>query len=123
MTARRLIALTATAALAVPAASATADTAKLRVTEQPWLVETSNGAYVDYDLNRDAKSQVVTVDGKRAKVKTIKDDGGAFYRAFVIRPSLERGHRYTVTIRAKAGKDELSVRKSLVLNKSTAPRP
>ena len=96
MTAPRLAAITATAALALPAAALAQDG---RFSADPWAVETSNGAYVDYDLSASPKRQTVTVDGKRAVVKEITEDGNRFYRAFVVRPSLDDGDRVKLTVK------------------------
>jgi hypothetical protein len=100
MTRSRILTMTAlSAALAAPATAMAAD--GLRFDERPFLVETSNGAYVDYQLSRTARTSVVTIDGARAKVKLV-DKGEREYMALVTRPSLEQGRRYTVTIRVTA---------------------
>jgi len=105
---------TSLVALAMPTAAALgAD----RFSSDPWMVELSNGAYVDYDLSVQPKRQTVTIDGKRAKVRTIEEDGRSFYRAIVVRPSLERGDRAKVTVKVtrKNGKRfTLQVRRLLV---------
>jgi hypothetical protein len=100
MTRSRILTMTAlSAALAAPATAMAAD--GLRFDERPFLVETSNGAYVDYQLSRTVRTSVVTIDGARAKVKLV-DKGEREYMALVTRPSLEQGRRYTVTIRVTA---------------------
>jgi hypothetical protein len=100
MTRSRILTMTAlTAALAAPATAMAAG--GLTFDERPFLVETSNGAYVDYALSRTAKTSTVTIDGAKARVKLV-DRAEREYMALVTRPSLEQGRRYTVTIRATA---------------------
>lgn len=78
---------------------------KVTFGDKPYLVATSNGAYVDYTLTRNAAEHSVTIDG--AKARTLKDgDAAGEYRAIITRPSLENGRSYTVRIRvARRGTD------------------
>ena len=121
MPSTRLLTITAVTALAMPTAAALgAD----RFSSAPWLVETSNGAYVDYDLSTTPKRQTVTIDGKRAKVREISEDGDTFFRAFVVRPSLEKGERYKLTVKVtrRSGK-RFTLQKRLRLHATRDRRP
>ncbi len=112
---------TSLVALAMPTAAALAAD---RFSADPWMVELSNGAYVDYDLSVQPKRQTVTIDGKRAKVREIEEDGDAFYRAIVARPSLEQGRRYKVTVKVtqKSGK-RFTLQQRLVVHATRDKRP
>jgi hypothetical protein len=103
---KTLLALTATAALAIPATAGAAQGSTSQFDGSPWLAQLSGGAYVDFDLDRAPDHSTVTIDGKRAKVKTISEDGERFYRAIVSKSGLDAGERYKVTIKVtpKRGK-------------------
>ena len=107
MTTSRILTLSAAAlALAAPTAAVAADGGKTAFEAKPFLVATSNGAYVDYTLTRKATS-TVTIDGAKAKVRTLD---APTYRAIVQRPSLDVGKTYTVKITvARPGKDLVRV--------------
>jgi hypothetical protein len=117
----RTLTLTAlTAALAAPAAASAAD--GVTFAERPFLVETSSGAYVTYQLSRTARSSVVTIDGRRARVKLV-DTPKREYSAFVVRPTLKQGRRYTVRIRITARDgSKLSRTSRLVLHRGGSSR-
>lgn len=122
MPSTRILILAASALLAVPASAVAADAAKVRVDEKPFLVETSNGAYVTYSLSGAAAParQTVTIDGKKAKVR-VDDKAAHDYRALVTRPSLEQGRTYKVTLRIKrAGAADLVRSERLVLHRGGA---
>ena len=112
---------TSLVALAMPASAALAAD---RFSADPWMVELSNGAYVDYDLSVAPKRQTVTIDGQRAKVRAIEEDGETFYRAIVARPSLEQGRRYKVTVKVtqKSGK-RFTLQQRLVVHATRDRRP
>lgn len=116
-----LLTLAATAALGAPATAA-ADTSPFD--GKPWLAQLSGGAYVDFDLDRAPDHSTVTIDDKRAKVKTIREDGGSFYRAIVAKRGLEAGERYKVTIKVtpRSGKP-FTFSKRLVLHVAADRRP
>ncbi len=118
-----LLTLAATAALGAPAtASAAAPEGPFAGT--PWLAELSGGAYVDFDLDKAPDHSTVTIDGTRAKVKTIREDGGAFYRAIVSKPGLETAERYKVTIKVTPRKGKpFTFSKRLVLHETSDRRP
>jgi hypothetical protein len=116
----RIATLAAAAALAVPAAALGAD--GLRFDAAPFLVETSNGAYVNYELTRTARTSAVTIDGRRARVKLV-DAARREYMALVTRPSLRTGRRYTVTVRVTARDgSRLSSTRRLVLHRGGSSR-
>ena len=123
-TTKILLALTATAALAVPATAGAATGSDGPFDGQPWLAQLSGGAYVDFDLNKAPDHSTVTIDGKRAKVKTIKEDGESFYRAIVRKTGFEAQERYKVTIKVtpKRGK-AFTFSKRLVLHVARDARP
>src|SRR5687768_638920 len=100
-TAKTLLTLAATLAVAAPASAAQGG-----FDGSPWLAQLSGGAYVDFDLAKTPDHSTVTIDGKRAKVKRLSQDGEAFYRAVVSKPRLDAGERYKVTIKItpKSGK-------------------
>ena len=115
--------LAATAALAVPASAIAAQDGS-PFDGRPWLAPISGGAYVDFDLDKAPDHSTVTIDGKRATVKTIRVDGGRFYRALVNKGGLDAQERYRVTIKVtpKRGKP-FTFSKRLVLHESRDPRP
>jgi hypothetical protein len=119
---KTLLAVSA-AALAIPAtAGAAAPDGPFAGT--PWLAQVSGGAYVDFDLDRAPDHSTVTIDGKRAKVKTVREDGERFYRAFVTRSGLDAQERYKVTIKVtpRTGKP-FTFSKRLVLHVARDRRP
>jgi hypothetical protein len=117
MSARKITAVAATLALAVPAAAA-AD-GKAKGVGDLFLGRTSNGAALDYELDRTPRKQVVTIAGKRAKVKVIEEDGDRFYRAFVVRNGLEAGRSYRVEIKLRTRSGKVVVhRDALYLHRS-----
>jgi hypothetical protein len=118
-----LLAVAATAALAAPATAAAAGDSS-PFDGSPWLAQTSGGAYVDFDVDRAPARSTVTIDGKRAKVRTVREDGESFYRAFVTKPGLEAQERYKVTIKVtpKRGK-AFTFSKRLVLHVARDRRP
>lgn len=120
-TSKTLLALATTAVLAVPG-SALADSSPFD--GSPWLAQLSGGAYVDFDLDKTPDHSTVTIDGKRAKVKTISQDGERFYRAIVSKTGLEAQDRYKVTIKVtpKSGK-AFTYSKRLVLHVARDKRP
>ena len=121
-TAKTLLAVAATAALAVPATASAAGSSPFD--GQPWLAQVSSGAYVDFDLAKAPDHSTVTIDGKRAKVKTVREDGESFYRAFVVKNGLDAHDRYKVTIKVtpKSGKP-FTFSKRLVLHVARDRRP
>lgn len=121
-TAKTLLAVVATAALAVPATAGAATDGPFN--GEPWLAQLSGGAYVDFDLDKAPDHSTVTIDGKRAQVKTIREDGESFYRAIVRKSGLEAQDRYKVTIKVtpKRGKAFTSS-KRLVLHVARDKRP
>ena len=117
-----LLTLAATAALGAPASASAADASPFD--GQPWLAQLSGGAYVDFDLDKAPDHSTVTVDGKRAKVKTIREDGESFYRAIARKPGLEAGERYKVTIKVTPRKGKpFTFSKRLVLHVASDRRP
>ena len=122
-TAKTFLAVAATAALAVPATAAAAGDSS-PFDGQPWLAQVSSGAYVDFDLDRTPDHSTVTIDGKRAKVKTVREDGESFYRAFVVKSGLDAQERYKVTIKVtpRSGKP-FTFSKRLVLHVARDRRP
>jgi hypothetical protein len=122
MTSPRILTLTAlsAAALAVPAGAVAAD--GLKFDAAPFLVETSNGAYVNYELTKTARTSIVTIDGRRARVKLV-DAATREYMALVTRPSLRQGRRYTVTVKVTARDgSKLSSTRRLVLHRGGSSR-
>jgi len=88
------------------------------------LVATSNGAYVDYSLTKTVSRarQTVTIDGRRAKL-TLLDRAAGDVRALVVRPSLEGGRRYKVTLRIRRpGMSDLVRSERLVLHRGGSSR-
>ena len=124
MLTRTLITLATTAAVALPAAGLAHADDGGAFDGKPWLNETSGGAYVDYALNRKAQRQTVTIDGKRATVKTIKQGDASFFRAFVVKNGLEQGERYKVTVKVtQPNGTRFTLLKRLVLHRSSDRRP
>lgn len=121
-TTKTLLTIVATAALAVPATAGAATDG--RFDGEPWLAQLSGGAYVDFDLDKAPDHSTVTIDGKRARVKTIREDGESFYRALVRKSGLEAQDRYKVTIKVtpKRGK-AFTFSKRLVLHVARDKRP
>ena len=122
-TSKTLLTLVATAALAVPA-TAGAATDSGPFDGSPWLAQLSGGAYVDFDLDKAPDHSTVTIDGTRAQVKTIREDGESFYRAIVRKSGLDAQGRYKVTIKVtpKRGK-AFTFSKRLVLHVARDKRP
>jgi hypothetical protein len=121
---KTLISLVATAALAVPATAAAAVGDTSPFDGSPWLAQVSGGAYVDFDLDRAPDHSTVTIDGKRAKVKTVREDGESFYRAFVSKPGLDAQERYKVTIKVTPRRGKaFTFSKRLVLHVARDRRP
>ena len=119
---RTLLTAIATAALAVPAtAGAAADDP---FDGDPWLAQVCGGAYVDVDLDKAPDHSTVSIDGTRARVKTIREDGESFYRAIVRKSGLDAQERYKVTIKVtpKRGK-AFTFSKRLVLHVARDKRP
>jgi hypothetical protein len=117
-----LLTLAATAALGAPASASAADASPFD--GQPWLAQLSGGAYVDFDLDKAPDHSTVTVDGKRAKVKTLDLDGDKFFRAIVSKTGLEAGERYKVTIKVTPRKGKpFTFSKRLVLHVASDRRP
>ena len=121
--AKTLLSVVAAAALAVPA-SAVAAGADSRFDGTPWLAQTSGGAYVDFDLDRAPDHSTVTIDGTRAKVKTVREDGERFYRAFVTKSGLDAQKRYRVTIKVTPRRGKaFTYSKRLILHVARDRRP
>ena len=119
---KTLLALAATAALAVPATAGAATSGPFD--GEPWLAQLSGGAYVDFDLDKAPDHSTVTIDGKRAQVKTIREDGESFYRAIVRKSGLEAQDRYKVTIKVTPQRGKaFTFSKRLVLHVARDRRP
>ena len=103
-------ALTATSALAFAAAPTASDL---------FLGKISGGAGVQYQLDATPKSQVVTINGKKAKVRHLAETGPREYSALVNGAGFKAGRSYTVTIKV-TGQDGTSrtQRERLFLHRS-----
>jgi hypothetical protein len=95
LTISTVAALSASSALALAAAPQASDL---------FLGKISGGAGVQYELSATPKSQVVTINGKKAKVRHNKETGPRDYAAFVNAPGFKAGRSYTVTIKV-TGRD------------------
>ena len=95
LTVSTVAALSATSALAFAAAPKASDL---------FLGKISGGAGVQYELNATPKSQVVTIDGRKAKIRHNTETGPREYAAFVTAPGFKAGRTYTVTIKV-TGRD------------------
>ena len=119
-----LLTLAATAALGAPATASAASADASPFDGKPWLAKLSGGAYVDFDLDKTPRHSTVTVDGKRATVKTIGLDGDRFSRAIVDKTGLEAGERYKVTIKVTPRKGKpFTFSRRLVLHVASDRRP
>ena len=95
LTVSTVAALSATSALAFAAAPQASDL---------FLGKISGGAGLQYELDATPKSQVVTINGKKAKIRQLKETGPREYSALVRSAGLKAGRTYTVTIKV-TGKD------------------
>ena len=90
LTISTVAALSATTALAFAAAPQASDL---------FLGKISGGAGVQYELDATPKSQVVTINGKKAKVRRLQETGPREYSALVNGSGFKAGRTYTVTIK------------------------
>lgn len=123
MTSRRIIATTALVGLA-STATALAAPAAPSFEEAPFLGRVSAGAAVRYDLDRTAEKATVTIDGKRAKVRTT-DAGEHLYTAFLTNGGFKKaGRSYKVTIKVTGtdGRSRTFSRKLYLHRSLNAPK-
>jgi hypothetical protein len=110
LTISTVAALSATSALAFAAAPQASDM---------FLGKISGGAGLQYELDAKPKSQFVTINGQKAKVRHLKETGAREYSALVHGSGFKAGRKYTVTIKV-TGQDGSSrtLRERLVLHRS-----
>lgn len=97
MTSPRILAATTLLGLASTTAAFAATAPSFE--EAPFLGRVSAGAAVRYDLDRTAAKATVTIDGKRATVRTT-DKAEHLYTAFVMNGGFKKaGRSYKVTIK------------------------
>ena len=109
MTAKQILTpLALTAALAVPGIAVAQDDRP--AVGDAYLVALSGGALLHYELEGTASKPVVTVDGRRAKVRDeSKIEGPGVFHALVNSTRTKVGGRYTVTVKVD-GKSVFSKR-------------
>jgi hypothetical protein len=108
------------AAVLLPSGAGAQQGTAPRFVAEPFLVALSDGAYVHYQLDRRPSSSVVTIDGRRARVRTVSGEGRFAYHALVTSPRMKTGGRYTVEIRVKTRRTRV-LRERLVVRRRHAP--